>query len=640
MDAIVQYDQLHLGFQISAFSLGITILLFTLIQKRTEKIQNKHFLFIALILMVCSLSDIVTALSDPRRFAEPAALAVSEASRTVYFIMHNVLSIVFYYYVQSVCNFYSSKRKIHNAISTAFAVLLEIPVLINPFAHLLFYYDDNMIYRRGVLMAPVMVIKFIYFGASIMILMRSWSALTSKRRAALGYFFLVIMAGITVQFFFINIKIEILAETIGLLGMMVAVEDEDEWIDYDLECYNRMAFRIDLLGFRVYSDNVLILGLHITNSENIIRIIGTGSADRVFTPVSKFLHTVVNNDHVYSISRGTFAVVISDASEEDVQEMISKIRIRFGIPFDVGGRKMLFNAVVSYAYMPERISNVSEACYMLDNPPHDTGKFIYKDEDLDYLLRRRALEKAVTVGLAKGSFEVHYQPTYDINGRIHGAEALVRMHDDELGDVFPDEFIPLAEELGIIGEIDDFVLATVCRFLNMSRPFGLKLDCINVNLSVIQCMETGFVDHINSIVEDSGIDKSLINFEITESVAASDYKLLGKVISDLRSYGYRFSMDDYGTGYSNMNAVIALDLDVIKIDKSILWAAEESELGYIILENNVRMIRQTKRKILVEGVETASQLELCRKLNVDYLQGYYFSRPVPEMIFTQKLGQA
>ncbi|MBR4224867.1 MAG: EAL domain-containing protein [Oscillospiraceae bacterium] len=569
------------------------------------------------------------------------ALSVSEASRTLFFMMHDLVGILFFIYVQSVCNFYTSKSKIHNVINIAFAVFLEFPVITNPFTHLLFYYDDDLTYRRGKLMNIVVIVILLYFGAAMIVLLRSWSALTYKKRIALVYFFLVIMAGVLIQFLFINIKVEILAETIGVLGMMMAVEDEDEWIDSDLECYNRKAFRNDLFGYRVYSDNILILGVHITNSENIIRIVGTGNADTVFTHVSRFLHTLVNKDRVYNINTSTFALVVPDPAPEYVEEVLSKLRIRFDIPFDVAGRKMLYNATITYSYMTERLANVNDACYMLDNPPpHEGDKFVYKDEDLDYLLRRKALEKAVTNGLSNGSFSVHYQPTYDINGNMHGAEALVRMHDPDLGDVFPDEFIPIAEQLGIVAEIDDFVLRTVCRFLNMSRPFGLKLNCINVNLSVVQCMEPGFTDHINSIVEDSGIDKSFINFEITESVAASDYKLLGRVITALKAFGYRFSMDDYGTGYSNLNAVMSLDLDVIKIDKSILWAAEKSELGYIILENNIRMIRQMKRQILVEGVETASQVEMCRELKVDYLQGYYFSRPVPEMVFTQKLEQA
>ena len=143
-------------------------------------------------------------------------------------------------------------------------------------------------------------------------------------------------------------------------------------------------------------------------------------------------------------------------------------------------------------------------------------------------------------------------------------------------------------------------------------------------------MKPDFAEHIIALVDETGIDTHSINFEVTESVSADDYAILDHVVKTLKSKGFCFSMDDYGTGYSNINSIFSIDFDVVKVDKSILWGAEKSELGYIILENSVRMIRQMKRKILVEGVETKEHIELLKSLSVDYLQGYYFSRPIPK----------
>jgi EAL domain-containing protein (putative c-di-GMP-specific phosphodiesterase class I) len=139
-------------------------------------------------------------------------------------------------------------------------------------------------------------------------------------------------------------------------------------------------------------------------------------------------------------------------------------------------------------------------------------------------------------------------------------------------------------------------------------------------------------------VNGSGINKRLINFEITESVAAGDYRLLNKTINALKREGFMFSMDDYGTGYSNIQSVFSLNFDIIKIDKSILWSAEKNELGRIILENTVRMIKQMGRQILVEGVETQAQLDLLKQIGVDYLQGYFFSRPIPKDNFIRLIA--
>jgi EAL domain-containing protein (putative c-di-GMP-specific phosphodiesterase class I) len=164
------------------------------------------------------------------------------------------------------------------------------------------------------------------------------------------------------------------------------------------------------------------------------------------------------------------------------------------------------------------------------------------------------------------------------------------------------------------------------------------MNCINVNLSVLQCMQDNFVEHIISIVESYDIPKSLINFEITESVSASDYRILSDVVGALKKNGFQFSMDDYGTGYSNMHSLFSLAFDIVKIDKSILWDSEESSLGEIILENCVHMIRQMGRKVLVEGVETKEHADKLKNLGVDYLQGFYFSRPIPKNEFLQLIS--
>ena len=133
-----------------------------------------------------------------------------------------------------------------------------------------------------------------------------------------------------------------------------------------------------------------------------------------------------------------------------------------------------------------------------------------------------------------------------------------------------------------------------------------------------------------ALVRESGADRSQISFEITESVEAGDYSVLKAVIREFKQQGFQIYMDDFGTGYSNVSGLFSMDFDVIKIDKSILWSAEKSEYGLVILSNNVRMLRQMHLGVLVEGVETREQIDLLSKLGVDYLQGFYFSRPLPE----------
>ena len=171
---------------------------------------------------------------------------------------------------------------------------------------------------------------------------------------------------------------------------------------------------------------------------------------------------------------------------------------------------------------------------------------------------------------------------------MNSAEALLRLHDRVLGNIPPTEFIPAAEQAGIVEDLGDFVLEEVCAFIAEGIPDELGLDGIGVNLSVLQCIQPGFATRMKEIVARYGVNPAKINFEITESVAANDYHALDAVIRELKEGGFTFAMDDYGTGYSNMQSIFSLDFDLVKIDKGILWSAEKNSIGRAILDNSVR----------------------------------------------------
>ena len=267
-------------------------------------------------------------------------------------------------------------------------------------------------------------------------------------------------------------------------------------------------------------------------------------------------------------------------------------------------------------------------------------KVTIRKYSVNYLLRRSAIQSAIVNGLKKESFEVYYQPTFNLaDGSLHGAEALLRLDDEVIGKIPPYEFIPISEQMGLVDVLDTFVLGEVCKLLSTELKGDTTIEAINVNLSVLQCMKPGFAQSINEEADRYGIDRSRINFEITESVAASDYDQLSQIVSELKRSGFRFSLDDYGTGYSNVMSIFSMDLDIIKIDKSILWSVVDHKFGRILLVNIVRMIKQMGRKVLVEGIETEAQLNLIREVGADYLQGFYFSRPLPKEEFLAVLAK-
>ena len=623
----------------SSILIGGTGILFTLLHRRTDKSQNKIYLTI-LIMLVCNcISEIVAAAATPESAVSSAAAFAVRAGHYSYFLIHSTISPLFFLYVLSVCGANLRGKRKRYIASFVPCLLMELIVALNPFTKWVYYYDRNMEYHRNWALMVIYAGAGLYMILAVFMLMFSWRALNTKRRTALIYFFSIVLLGLSIQLYNYDLRTELLSETVALLGVMISIEIEDDRIDAGMGIYNRRAFAADMNTYLISGRSIYLLCLKVTNTEIIKRATGSDNSDALSKLVAEYLRSLMPRYYIYSTNPDTFMMTLMDSDEQKAAWLAGIISERFEQPWKIGDNEIPLKVLMMAADVPQRIHTVNDALYMADSPvPKKLDKNILTGSDLDYLMRRAAVESAVTCGLTQRNFEVFYQPTYHVADRkLHGAEALIRLHDPELGNLFPDEFIPIAEQIGVIDDVDDYVLREVCEFIKSGVPAKYGMECINVNLSVLQCMQPAFADHISGIVEEYGIDKQMINFEITESIAASDYVTLSKVVRILKKQGFKFSMDDYGTGYSNMQSIFRLDFDIVKIDKSILWSAEKGQLGQIILDSSVRMIRQMKRRILVEGVETEHQLEILDKLGVDYAQGYLFSRPISKRDLIAKL---
>ncbi|MBR5164251.1 MAG: EAL domain-containing protein [Ruminococcus sp.] len=623
-------DLFHIAFYASALLILATTIFFTVIQQRTAKLNNKLFLMIAGLLSLNAISQIIAELSYPHRFSDSWFLLIN-VSEYIYFMLHAMIPPLVLVYVNVVTGASTRYGRVKRIIYELPLIVAEATLFLNPFLHWFFYYDENREFCRGYAESTLYLSAGFYLTVCLFTLVYTWKAVVMNRRIAIIYFFTVCIAGILIQLFFLDVKAELFAESVGLLGIMIAVETEDDRIDVDTGFYNRRALQLDLNNYLVNKRELWVMCIKVTNADIIPRVTGSENVDILSTLMSDYLRTKISRSYIYNMNPQTFVLTILDKDEEAVKSLATEILVRFDMPWTINDNEYLLKAVIMFADVPKRLPSSADAFYMADSPvPEGNDKKILCGSDLNYLLRRSAIQNAIVNGLKKDSFEVYYQPTFNLSdGSLHGAEALLRLDDETIGRIPPYEFIPISEQMGLVDVLDTFVLGEVCKLLSTELKNDTSIEAINVNLSVLQCMKPGFVQSIDKEADKYGIDRSRINFEITESVAASDYDQLSQIVSELKRSGFRFSLDDYGTGYSNVMSVFSMDLDIIKIDKSILWTAVDHELGRILLENTVRMIKQMGRKVLVEGVETKAQLDLLRDVGVDYLQGFYFSRPLP-----------
>ena len=633
-------DLFHIAFYATALMLLVTSVFFTFIQQRTAKLNNKLFLMIVGMLALNAVAQIVAEVAAPYRFDDSWFMLIKLCEYS-YFLLHAFIPPLVLIYVNIVTGAASRYGPVRRFIFKLPVILAEVVILLNPFFDWFFYYDDDREFCRGPVETVLYLSAAFYLAICLFNLVYTWKAVVMNRRIAIAYFFAICIAGILLQLFFLDVKAELFCEARGLMGIMIAVESEDDRIDVDTGFYNRRALQLDLNNYLVNRRELWVMCIKVTNASIIPRVTGSENVDILSTLMSSYLRTKISRSYIYNMNPQTFVLTILDADEEYVKNLASEILVPFDLPWTINDNEYLLKPVIMFADVPKRIPSSADAFFMADSPvPERIDKKILFGSDLNYLLRRSAIQNAIVNGLKKDSFEVYYQPTFNLSdGSLHGAEALLRLDDDAIGKIPPYEFIPISEQMGLVDVLDTFVLGEVCRLLRDELRDDKCVEAINVNLSVLQCMKPGFVQSINREADKYGIDRSRINFEITESVAASDYDQLSQIVSELKRSGFRFSLDDYGTGYSNVMSVFSMDLDIIKIDKSILWSAVDHELGRILLENTVRMIKQMGRKVLVEGIETEAHLELLREVGVDYLQGFYFSRPLPKDEFLKLLAE-
>ena len=619
-------NQFHIAFYSAALAISITVIVFTILQRRTDRPQNRWFLLMISIVAVNAATCTITAVTEPHIHDSDIFYHIFLICQNLYFMIHTALCPVMYYWVLNVTGTARRRKNYVKLILAAPFIITEVLTLFNPLFNIVFYYDQNMMFHRNWAEYLIYGAAGLYYILTVGELMFSWKAINTRRRAAMTYFFLIALAGVAIQFIDINIKSELFAEALAMMGAMLAVESEDDRLDVDINVYNRRAMQMDIHNFLTMHESVPLIYVKVINAHLIERMTHSANVD-VPAVCADYFKTLLPRYQIYHPNPSTFVLFCNKFTEEQLDELTRKISSRFKEIWTQGEASYILDAIPIRASVPTDIATIEDALYIADSIiPSGENK-----TDVKRLMHRAAVERAIRRCIREHRFEVYYQPTYYMEEyRLHGAEALVRMHDNTVGFVSPEEFIPMAEQIGVIEQIDDYVLSEVCAFLASGVPAQHGMDCINVNLSVIQCMRPGFFEHIVGIVDSYRLDHSLINFEITESVGAENYEKLAVVAHRLKMAGFSLSMDDYGTGYSNMEGIFSLNFDIIKIDKSLLWSAEKNERGYVILKNSVRMIHDLGCQVLTEGVETEVHIELLRKLGVDFLQGYYFSKPVPK----------
>ena len=450
-----------------------------------------------------------------------------------------------------------------------------------------------------------------------------------------------------------NLRKDVFVTTVRIItnekfiGTFVLVEDITEKKKSE-EKIKHLAFHDDLTQLsnrrfakmtmnQLVEDNTpfTLMLLDFDRFKSINDTLGHSFGDNLLQIVAKRLNKlVVDKGKVARFGGDEFLIIIpDDQGKKDVNKSIAKsINQVFRSPILIDGYEIILTASVGISRFPEHTTDVDDlvkyadiAMYQMKEDGANGYKEFTKEMSL-HAHHKVGLESDLQRALDYQELFVYYQPKYNIgSGNIVGAEALIRWKHNKKGFIPPNEFIPLAEESGLIVKLEKYVFAQVCQHIHRWTNTGKSFGRISINVSIVTLLREDFVSYIADLLQKYKIDGSIIELEITERIVMKNELVVNQTLKKISELGISLSMDDFGTGYSSLSYLHKLQVDCIKIDKSFI---DQIEGNVEVVSAIISMARNLKLEIIAEGVETEAQVNKLIQLGCEQAQGYYFSKPV------------
>ncbi|RJS60889.1 GGDEF domain-containing phosphodiesterase [Bacillus sp. PK3_68] len=365
-------------------------------------------------------------------------------------------------------------------------------------------------------------------------------------------------------------------------------------------------------------------------------LLGHSAGDVILKAVTNRILPFLREGEMMSrIGGDEFILLLPNTSSEAANSMAQTILKALEKPFLYEGNELFITSSIGISMFPEDGDNIEDviknadiAMYRAKEQGRNNHQF-YTSGMNDWIQRRAILEKGMRQALEHDEFTLFYQPKVDINtGVITGSEALIRWRHPQLGVISPEEFIPLAEETGLIVAIGEWVLQTACKQMRKWQNSGFPHMTISINLSPRQFQQASLVEQVSKVLEETGLKPQYLELEITETIAMYNEDYVIAKLNALKDLGVKIAIDDFGTGYSSLSYLKKFPFHTLKIDKSFVRDIEDDSDDNKIIATIIAMARNLKVSVIAEGVETDKQLYFLQQQKCNEVQGYLFSKPL------------
>lgn len=504
-----------------------------------------------------------------------------------------------------------------------------------------YYQEGRVVYTYGPSCMATYSLALMFVLLTLFKMLARGKEMNAKRRKTVIIWMVIWMTAAFIQFLNAELLLVGFASVLGMVILFFELENPEANIDRETGAFNAHALGEYVKQFYEEQESFssIMLVLSDTNRPSDE---GEGiRQDIAFQEIVRYLKKIKDIKVFKTMEREL--VLITD-NEERLQKVFLKLQERFQHPWH--SRRLTEPMMLNPYYvllMDSAIFRGTEEIFQMlrylrvEERSPEKHIILLDDKRVAKFREKEETEELILSAIEEDRVEVFYQPIYSTKEKCFvSAEALVRIREKDGSIVPPGKFVPIAEKTGLISSIGQIVFEKTCAFIgenHLKERYGIHY--VEVNLSVKQCEKKDLADTFMKIMNKYGVEPSRINLEITESAPIQTRKIFLKNMQALLDYGVEFSLDDFGSGESNLNYIVEMPVSIVKFDRGMSQAYFADKKAKFVMEAAMHMIHDLKLKIVSEGVETKEQMEKISGLGIDYIQGYYFARPMSGDEFLQ-----
>ncbi|MBO4456516.1 MAG: EAL domain-containing protein [Butyrivibrio sp.] len=631
------YAEGSLTFSVASFIISLTCIFCAIVIRKKRNIKNRLLITLLLIVFIDSCTGIASNYAYNYDHPYAFKFVVCYLSKYIYYATHFLMMPILLYYIIIVCGIYhifSRDMRIFFAIPMG---IVELVLFSNPMTRLGFTADSDLVFHRGPVVYAAYILSAFYFILCVLLLARYWKYINHLKKGAMVYFLSLAIVGVIIQLLFPTITCEIMLESIGLMGIMIILEKDDDRIDTGTGLLNRTALLQDIKNYIALNRSFRTICVRIENAEAYINITGYAGFDAIIKQISKYLFEVAEKYDVYISGVACFYILCVDATENESNKLAYAIRDRFDKSWKLDDNMVNINAVMLCAGVPDMFVSEEDILMLSEAYIENESKNILIGHDLDFLLRKIDVEKAIARGMNKNYFNVKYRPLFDKTGtNICGAEALLYLNDSVLGEVSFDEFMSVAEKAGFTEEIENRMIGSIFKFAG--ELFEENSGCINfilVHTVSSEIISKEFVGVIREYAKQYNVDLSRIAIDINDNVLYVETDSVSYIIERLREDRVKIFMGSYNSDSMGVRYDVLSGFNGVVVNIKNFMENAGGAKRSIILKNRMDMLKQINKTVIVTDVDSFEYYDKIKDIYADYILGDYLSPAVSKAEFME-----